>query len=118
MAKASDVECEFGNCVELSGGKLICDLLPDCGCVGHVMKRTWLAALSALDDEPGKIDWNAFLELFEFKRDERLFYAVTLMLEDRDLIEHGVSIRCPWLTNRGREALALMREHWKFPAEG
>lgn len=31
------------------------------------------------------------------------------VLDDRGLLEHGVSVHCPWLTKRGESALALLR---------
>lgn len=113
----SGVYCDFGECVEMPGGKLICDLLPDCGCVGSVMRLTYFRTLEALavDTLQGeaRVDWDALRGSLGWTVDERLFYAVMLLLDDRDLIEHGTSIRVPWITNKGREALALMRDHWK-----
>lgn len=110
------MHCDFGECVKLSDGKYLCGLLPDCGCAGDLMLRTYKSALEALDAEPGKVDRNAVHRTFKLETEPVLFYAVFMILDDRDLIEHGSSIRCSWLTDRGREALALMRTHWVFPA--
>ena len=39
-------------------------------------------------------------------------YVILQLLEDRDVIDHGISIRCPILMNDGPEVVAQLRD-WK-----
>jgi hypothetical protein len=113
VIEATDtLACEFGDCVQLKDGAWLCMLLPDCGCIGDVMRKAYVSVLETLSVD-GIERWNKLMAELGFDADPRLFYALTSLLDDRDLIEHGSSIRCSWLTERGKEALALMKEHWK-----
>jgi len=103
-----EYRCEFGPCVEMADGKMLCNLLPDCGCAGATMRKAYQRALELLE----KNNLEALHAEFKLDAEPRLFYSVLMILDDRDLIDHGSSIRCPWLTERGEEALRLMREHW------
>ncbi|HEX9640697.1 MAG TPA: hypothetical protein VGB13_05230 [Candidatus Krumholzibacteria bacterium] len=67
-----------------------------CGCCTE--ESTWGLILAELER----------LERVEYKRDDDL---AAVVVDHCGLSEHGVSIRGGWLTDRGKEALAFLREY-------
>jgi hypothetical protein len=71
-----------------------------CGCANDA--ATWGKVLEELER----------LERGDYKPDDDLVCAI---VDYAGLSEHGVSIRGGWLTDKGREALAFLREALEEP---
>lgn len=56
------------------------------------------------DDEPVEKRWKK--RFIDFEEDPIKYYLVTHLLEEANLIEHGTSVRFPWLTSLGEEWLS------------
>lgn len=101
--------CSIGPCVELKSGRSLCNVLPDCGCAGEgFMRGIYAKALTLVEAQ----DWDGLRKEFRLDDEPRLYYAVLMILDQFNLIEHGTSIRCSWLTEEGKEFLAAARKHW------
>ena len=86
------------------------DELGICGCGDP--EATRLHAIETLESmnsvgADGKLrdlDWS------KFQYEDRNQMLVLALLDSKGLIEHGTTIRCSWLTEKGREVLAGLRE--------
>lgn len=78
------------------------DELQFCGCVETEAIISIIVKL--MQDFENKIDYKH--RSLSFDSDAALYYLIVDKLEHLDFIEHGTSIRFPWLTQKGKDWLA------------
>ncbi len=104
------------------------DLIPTCGCgdpesVCELVHWTLEMFAHEWTDERTDFMIRALGMEGEGTRDA-MFWAFIGWFHDKNLIEHGTTVRGGWLTDRGRELLAFLNEHgcdsdkWPWDEEG
>lgn len=102
----TEMHCGIGVCPELSNGKHVCDVLPECGCgTPERIRAHYLRVLHSFSkDAQSEVDEDSDLDML-----------VLYVLDARDLTEHGSTVLASWLTPLGEEFLRVATEHWAKP---
>lgn len=79
-----------------------------CGC--FELEYTINTIVNALEWAKDKKWSSENIYYTELYNDTGLFYIVFGQLDRCDLIEHGTSIRCPWLTEKGKDFLSALKK--------
>jgi hypothetical protein len=87
--------------------------LRPCGCADEAAMLTKVRDVMAdlaLSGSDAQVPWDRLVAK-HFHEDEALAYLVMGHLDHAGLIEHGVAIRCSWLTEDGAAGLAALQAH-------
>ena len=79
-----------------------------CGCVDDIACDKIIEALTCLSERKDREGFDALLD-GPFNGDSAYAYITLQYLNDKGLTEHGISIRYPWLTDKGRKALEIAK---------
>ena len=83
--------------------EIFADMFRVCSCADtEAVAKTLIRVLEFASDNVGQ-----YHKLFD---DDGAYYLIAGQLERNDLIEHGVSIRCAWITEKGKEFLTKLKE--------
>lgn len=87
-------------------------LLGYCGCVEPSVLNKTHEVLAALRPGPDKLPQDGAYDQVRhallYSTQPAFYYGFLAHLASADLIEHGIAIRCAWLTRRGKHMLSLL----------